>query len=106
MSQRFVATTMVMSDPSILSRSLEDELLLYNPATDGVVTLDPIGSLLWRLLAKPVSVEQLVADLVERFGVDAATVATDIMPLLQALHDAGLIESEGNRISADKAPLP
>lgn len=104
MSPRVGATTTVRATPSILSRLLEDELLLYNPATDHVVTLDPIGSLLWRMLAKPVSVEQLVADLVEWSGADAATVAADIMPLLQALLDASLIESEGYQASADSAP--
>jgi PqqD family protein of HPr-rel-A system len=77
---------------SIRQRALEDDVVLYNPRTDAVSSLDSIGSLVWELLDEPATAEELAAGLSERFGAEPDDVTADLLALFGALLASGLIE--------------
>lgn len=43
----------------VLERSLDGELVLYQPATDDVTLLDHIGGLIWSHLTTPISIASM-----------------------------------------------
>lgn len=71
---------------------IDDELVLYEPHVNRAVQLDARAALIWRVLDGTVTVEELVGDLSEVFGVDRATVRTDVDSMLSRLHDLGFLE--------------
>lgn len=72
---------------------LDDELVLFDPATGALHALDPLASLIWRCLDGTGTVAELVADLADAFGTDAATVRHDVDALLTMLAANGVLES-------------
>lgn len=50
------------------------------------------GRDVWDLLARPLSTEDLVSALSERFAVDPATIRDDVMALVARLAAAGALE--------------
>lgn len=84
----------VVQNPTILQRSVGTEIVLYNPDTDEVHTLDAVGSLVWNMLAgpEPVSVDGLSAELAEQFAAPVDQVRRDLDQLLAGLKSAGLLQ--------------
>ncbi len=78
--------------PAVLHRLFDGEAVLYQPETDGVVTLDAIGSVIWQLLEMPGSVDELVPDLADVFGADPEQVRTDVASLFEKLGESDVIE--------------
>lgn len=72
-------------NPEVLFRELDGETVLYHPPTDGVVTLDTIGSVVWRALELPGSIDELVPDLADAFGADPEVVRADVVELIDRL---------------------
>lgn len=83
--------TFVRSE-DVLTRSVEDSVLLLRPDGSGrVVSLSGSGPEIWRLLSQPLSVEELVARLAERFGVPTSSIDGDVRRTLTALVEANVI---------------
>ena len=78
--------------PAVLHRLFDGETVLYQPETDGVVTLDRIGSVIWELLEEPGSVDELVPDLAVAFKADAQQVRSDVIVLFEKLLESDVIE--------------
>ncbi|GEM44749.1 PqqD family protein [Deinococcus cellulosilyticus] len=74
----------------ILVTDLEDELVLLNPDTQDIFTLNTSGRLLW--LALPASLDTLAEVLVGHYGLDLPTARTDAGDILRDLVQAGLID--------------
>jgi hypothetical protein len=79
---------------SVLSEQVDGRVLLINAASDELITLNPVGSVVWQeLLLGERDVDELVATVRDRFPdapVDA--VGDDVRGFLRTLHDAGLVE--------------
>ena len=73
-------------------RSLEGDHVIYQPATDEVMGLDAVGSLVWDLLEHEPTRPELTAALAERFDEPVERIVDDVAPLLDRLCDAGMIE--------------
>lgn len=76
----------------ILVTDLDDELVLLNPETQDIFTLNASGRLLW--LALPAPLETLADVLVQEYGLDSATARTDAGDILHELVQAGLLDLE------------
>jgi Coenzyme PQQ synthesis protein D (PqqD) len=60
---------------------------------DGQLTeISGRGWEVWQELANPIEQQDLVAVLMQRYGVDRQTMATDLAPLVDGLIERGLIE--------------
>lgn len=70
---------------------LDGETLVYQRRTGEVHRLDPVGSVVWRVLDGQTTVEELVKDLSAAFEVDAGVVRADVSDLLKRLGQAFLL---------------
>ncbi|GGJ75774.1 PqqD family protein [Deinococcus aquiradiocola] len=77
--------------PSIVATDLEDELVLLDPATQQIFSLNASGRAVW--LALPASETQLSQRLTEAFDVTAEQAREDVSGLLRRLTSAGLVRA-------------
>lgn len=54
--------------------------------------LDDVGAEIWRMIQRPMTVGRLVASLVDTYDVDARRCRADVVTLVAALRDRGLVE--------------
>ena len=67
-----------LRDDAVAWREVDGEVLLLDLATSTYLATNPTATLLWQRLAAGTTVEQLVAALVDGFGIDGATARTDV----------------------------
>ena len=84
-------STLVRNERALV-RQLDDSVLLMAPDGGGVVSLTGSGPELWRSLRQPMTEEQLVAVLADRFRVTASQIAADVHAVVVALRAARLVE--------------
>ncbi|PYE55653.1 PqqD family protein [Deinococcus yavapaiensis] len=77
----------------VIVTDLEDELVLLDPSTQAMFSLNRVGRWLWQAL--PASRESLERQLADSFGIDATTASRDVGAVLSALLQAHLIEVHG-----------
>jgi hypothetical protein len=77
-------------NPEILVTDLEDELVLLNPRTQAMFTLNGTGRVVWQHLGK-LPAEEIAAKIVEQFEIDLSTAQQDTDNLLETLAAAGLL---------------
>lgn len=80
-------------NPSVLQRSVDGETVLYLPATDEVVVLDGIGSVVWGELGDALTSAELAARLADFFDQPVDRVTADLAPLLAQLSAGGWLAS-------------
>ncbi len=66
-------------------------MVLLPPGSREPKTLTGTGRALWQALARPMTAEELAAELAATFGTDAARVGTDIAPVLDELRSMGAL---------------
>jgi hypothetical protein len=75
----------------VISLEFGGETLLYHTTARVVHRLDPVASIVWRLLDGGVSVDDLVGDLATAFAADPLVVRNDLNKLLERLETASLL---------------
>ena len=80
--------------PDVLSRELDDEGVLLNLETERYYTLDDVGIRMWQLLAEHGDVETVVAQLLDEYDVEQATLRHDLADLIAGLVEADLMTVE------------
>lgn len=71
---------------------MQDETVLYNPASKQFCLLNETAAFLWDLLEAPQTEEDLAAELCDAFdGVDAEMATRDVRRTLQQLTDLGIV---------------
>ncbi|MDA0748181.1 MAG: HPr-rel-A system PqqD family peptide chaperone [bacterium] len=73
------------------NHKIDDDLVLYDPATDRVHTLNPTARLIWEGCDGTAEIEDLVHALTTRYEISFETARTDVEQTLQQLLDMGLI---------------
>lgn len=76
----------------VLSRELDDELVLLDLEAEVYYGLDAVGTSMWRRLVVEPDIESAFAELTKEFEVDAAILRRDFARLLDELLDCGLLE--------------
>jgi hypothetical protein len=83
-------TTVRVAD-DVLASAFEDEMVLLN-LKDGVYYgLDGVGTRIWSLMARPVTVGAIRDAIVAEFEVEPARCEADLRALLASLLDRGLV---------------
>jgi len=78
----------------VVSCDLEDEAAILN-LKDGIYYgLDPVGARIWKLLQKPVKVNEILETLLEEYEVGREECRGDLMELLEEMKDNGLVKIE------------
>lgn len=83
---------MYTRNPAVIETELEHELILLDPGSGEMFSLNDTGRRVWRALPAD-SVEILAAHLVAALDVDTETAERDVRSLLDALAAARLVSS-------------
>lgn len=85
-----VIQTFVVSD-SVVSASLDDEVVLLNVETGIYYGLDAVGARIWSLLEEGTDLETLEGRLLQEYVVEPEQLRADIAEFLDALQGMGLL---------------
>jgi Coenzyme PQQ synthesis protein D (PqqD) len=77
--------------PGVAHVEIDDERVLYDPATRAVARLDPVGALLWLALDGEGTVADLAADTAAAFEVEPDEALAGVLRLLEQLDDGGYL---------------
>jgi Coenzyme PQQ synthesis protein D (PqqD) len=77
--------------PELMHETIEGETIMINGATGNYYSLDPIASEVWQGIELGASVADIVAFLVERYGVSRADVETEVLEFVRELEQEGLV---------------
>ena len=76
---------MLARNASVLWRELDGEAILLDPQAGCSYNLNPVGTLIWKLLDGQHSVEDIVAAICETFEVEPEQASQDVQRLLDEL---------------------
>lgn len=85
-------TTRFVQAASLLTRDLQHAVLVRTRGGEQVHSLTGAGTEIWRLLASPVTFDELLAALAERFDVEPAQIDEDVSRILDELVRARLVD--------------
>ncbi len=77
-------------NPEIIVTELDDELVLLNPRTQAMFTLNGTGKIIWQHLGTHTA-EEIALKITETFEIDLATAKKDTFDLLESLEKSGLL---------------
>ena len=77
--------------PGLIETDLESELVLLDPATQQMFSLNPTGRTLWFALREH-PLRDAVAQVAEQFDVSLEQATADALALVGDLRDAGLLQ--------------
>jgi hypothetical protein len=91
-----------LSDTAVIQRGkdipfsqLDDELLAIDAQAGYCYSLNETAGRVWNLIATPMSLEAICAQLRREYAVDEPTCRREVTALLQGLCDAGLVQVAG-----------
>jgi hypothetical protein len=77
-------------NPEIIVTELDDELVLLNPRTQAMFTLNGTGKIIWQSLGQHTN-EEIAVKITEVFEIDLGTAQKDTSDLLESLEKSGLL---------------
>ena len=84
--------TLVQRSREVAFSQLDDELLAIDAARGVGYALNESAGRIWELIATPISLDAICAQLRQEYQVDEQTCRRDVIAVLQALGKAGLVE--------------
>ena len=75
-----------------VSCELEGEAAILNLSSGAYHGLDPVGSAVWNMIARPIAVGKIVDTMIAQYDVDRARCERDLLVLLAKLDERGLIQ--------------
>jgi hypothetical protein len=83
-------STVVERTAGLLTATVDDEIVILNPARDNYVGLDATGRAVWDLIERPCEVAEICRRLGEEFDAVPGQIAADVLPFLAELAEEGL----------------
>ena len=84
---------MLVRNPSVLWRELDGEAILLDPQAGCSYNLNPVGTLIWKLLDGQHSAEDIVAAICEAYDVEPEQASRDVQYLFEDLLTNNLVSS-------------
>ncbi len=78
--------------PHLLLQAVADETVILDPVTGNYYTLDDVGTRMVELLQENKAIDAVVERMVNEYESSAATVRNDLVELLEAMAELGLVE--------------
>src|SRR5947207_8545449 len=93
MTRTVDAGMIVQRTPGVTSEVVEGQAVLIAPAGKEVITLNPVGTLVWGALESPRAVQEVVDELLPRFtGVERQELEEDVLGFVDELRRSELDE--------------
>ena len=84
--------SVVVAATGQISANLAGEAAILNLESGVYYGLDPVGARIWRLMREPQTLAQIESVLLVEYDVDANQCAVDLLALVEALADEGLVD--------------
>ena len=88
-----LATKVAISD-DVLLQEVGDEVVLLDLASERYFGLDPVGTRIWGLLPERDDLASVLSSLCGEFAAPAERIEADLLTLIEALLEAGLVTLE------------
>ena len=75
-----------------LSCDLQDEAVLLNLQSGKYFGLNPLGARIWRLIQQPITVSDVLQELLKEYDVDAIRCEADLLSFLEAMQAHSLVK--------------
>lgn len=75
----------VVADKDQLSTELNGQSVIMNVDTGTYYSLNPVGSVIWRVIQEPATLRQVSDQVIAEFDVDAVRAQADVIKLVQDL---------------------
>ena len=85
------STTVVASDKQV-STELTDEAIILGLSSGEYYSLQDVGLLIWKMLATPVTVQEICDKIMEQYEVESLLCQQDVIELLQDMLIEDLIK--------------
>lgn len=79
------------TNPTLLWRQTYDRLIILRPGDEECVVLQDTAISLWNCFTKPRSLSEASQMLADSYGVSAEHILKDVLPIVDALFDKGLL---------------
>ena len=86
------ASTTVKASAEQVSSNVADEEVILNLKNGSYYGLDPIGAEIWKIIQEPTSVDEVVAELTQRYDVEKERCTQDVLDLLRDMNEHELLE--------------
>ncbi|MBN2480763.1 MAG: lasso peptide biosynthesis PqqD family chaperone [Bacteroidales bacterium] len=83
--------TILQRKPDLLFNEIEGEVVMLSIENSEYYGMDKVGSRIWELLEKPITLNQLISKLMEEYEVNEQHCKEDIYIFLQGLINKNLI---------------
>jgi hypothetical protein len=93
---RIDSNSVVSWSSKAVAAEVNDEIVLMNLERDRCYGLGLIGSGVWRRLATPIRVSDVVSQLSEEYDAPRGTIETDLLRTLQKMYSEGLLQVTGS----------
>lgn len=84
-------TSHVKRDPSLLSSSVDDDLILFSADRGMYYGTQAVGSRIWALIEDEVSVSEVCDKLFDEFSVDRLTCEREVLQFVEQLAEEGMV---------------
>lgn len=82
----------VRARPDQVSSDLEGEVVILDLRSGNYFGLEEVGARVWELIQEPITVEGLLAAILDEYDVERERCRRDLSALLRALEGRGLVE--------------
>ena len=92
---KLTAQSLVARSPEQVSADLDGKTVLLSVENGEYYNMNAVGSRIWSLLEKPITVAELVIHLTEEFEIDAEICQQEAITFLEQLSKNKLLQIEG-----------
>ena len=85
------ATSVITRNGAVIETEIDGEIVALNIDSGNCYGLNPVGSRVWNLIAAPIRISDICAQLIVEYQVQADTCEQQVMDLLEELRAEGLI---------------
>lgn len=85
-------SSIVVASSNQMASEIGGETVILGLAAGRYYGLDEVGARVWQLIQQPTAVAELVRTIVSEYQVAPERCLGDLVPLLQKMADAGLVE--------------
>ncbi|ATW28172.1 lasso peptide biosynthesis PqqD family chaperone [Candidatus Formimonas warabiya] len=83
--------TVIIQTTGLVAADLDGEKAMMSVEKGKYYGLDATGSCIWELIAKPVTVKEVIEALMDQYDVDETTCQKDVLVFLNKMVDEGLV---------------
>lgn len=78
-------------NPDLIATDMDGDTVMMNIANGKYYGISGVGSRVWELLAKPITISEMVSTICMEFEVEKSTCKADIERFIDEMHAFGLI---------------